>query len=522
MEGSIATAKKPKGSAVSRWYEQKALGFPQVRGNGVPRYGTTAMDTPDTTASTLISLAVRGLLQDYGEIVRAETLIQLLDALNARDRSVKIPQLIVRSERNRKYIQIIKETGGKVSTGIVCEDGREPEDYPGALMLLWKHREEQLQAAMVYFFWRDVDVGQVLNRLLLDYEPGEGTQKIAYEAWVKKVGAAEQLQEVFNGVRMGELGTDAIRNYCRHRTGQFIRTQSADNPKRRKVDVATADGHGDTLQQACDNFFANFQIRRIKFERERIAPNKADWLTPDQFLRLMWATFGLQWDHDANDWKKEWRIDDDGKPREYFLLAPAHQRERLRMMRRFLLVYLLTGTRYDVILKLRWGASTSHPCIDVENGKIYRAGTKEEVGQQKPRDESPILPMALYWLRKWAAADKGKSIWVIQQEDGSNYAGGSVWRWVDLMAENAGVPHFTAHCAKHTGITFLNGRGMTLKMLSVFFGTSPANTEKRYSHMDKHVHDAAVAAAEAAGLLKLKNLRPPLPMSVEALEGPKS
>lgn len=510
-----------KSSAVKRWYEAKKLGFPTLRGNGVPRYGMTT-DSPPVSASRLVTCAVRGMRDEGMTLKQCRTLVDVLDAMILYEGKFSIPYLKVRRDREPNYIQIIDEHGKPKTTHIICEKDKEPEDHPGALMQFWLKREEVLQDAMGRFSWQDVDVGHILNRLLLDYEPGEGTAVVTYEAWTKKVLAVEHLREKFDGVRAGDLGPEASREYCRHKTAQFIRSQSEDNENRRKTSLATADGHIDVLQQAMDRFFSRFQVRSIKFEREKMPKTTRAWLTPDQLTRLLWATLGLQWDTDANGWKHEWRVNDEGERKCFVLLDKKSRRKSLRMMRRFLLVYLLTGTRYDVILKLRWGKIDGAPCIDAENGKIYRAGDGEEVPGQKPREESPIIPMLLPYLRRWEKADRGISDWVIHQGEGSNYAGGSVWRPLQRLANNAGLPSFTAHVSKHSGATFLNKNGLTLRTLSIFFGTSAVNTERVYSHVDEFVHQAAVQDAEKAGLVKLSSLSPNLPRSLEARAGSES
>jgi integrase len=244
---------------------------------------------------------------------------------------------------------------------------------------------------------------------------------------------------------------------------------------------------------------------RFEFEMPAGYIEEVEALTWPEFRRILLACHGLVWDEKGGrdghgGWLTETYVDFYGTLRRRYVLADEALRRRGAVLARFLLIYCFTGTRYSQILKLRWRPSHTEPYIDFEHGEIVRDSRDGRVVTNKRRETSALLGLLFRMLERWFARDQkaGHDEYVIHKP-------GSAAPYVDLdytiaqFAARAGLPHFHAHMAKHTGVTMLASKGFTSAEIAALYSTTAAVIEATYTDLGKYFQHETVAKAETRG-----------------------
>jgi integrase len=155
---------------------------------------------------------------------------------------------------------------------------------------------------------------------------------------------------------------------------------------------------------------------------------------------------------------------------------------------RFILIGLYTGTRHEANLRMRWGVNSGGGWFDLDHRVMYRRG-EGETDTKKRRVPAPIPDRLLPHLKRW------RRITVLGPVE---YAGRLIAKerkgW-DRARQLAGLgDDVTPHTLKHTSITWMLQRGVPIRQVAGFVGTTEKVIEKHYGH---HSPDHLMAARTA-------------------------
>jgi integrase len=318
---------------------------------------------------------------------------------------------------------------------------------------------------------------------------------------------AEQLNELLAGRRLGELDGSALgEEYWEFRGGQQIKTQlkCEEMDKRKNAAFASACAHLRTLTQAIILVCKRGRVARFEFDMPEGYIEEVEWLTWPEFVRILLAAKGLIWDPKENagrgGWKMETYVDARGRTRRRHVLVPRAQRRRSKMMIRFLWIYFCSGTRYSQILKMRWRPSNTEPYVDFDEKEIVRDSRLERMITNKRRETSAMLTVLLRQLEKYLEQDRRAGlVGNVVHQPGSIKPYTDVDHLIEEIAKRAGLPHFTAHMAKHSGVTHLASLGFTSAAIAGLYSTTADVIEATYTHLSKYFQHKVVAAADAKG-----------------------
>jgi integrase len=465
----------------------------------------------------LRDLTIRAL-HDCGESVRPSTATtDLIDHLANRSRGKRGVRgeihIGVRKAKGRNAMLMIVDGNKRKGIGIPFIEGLAPIDHPHAKIELQIYKDEKRREAYGKVDWRLLPMEDMLQIFLDDYSKRNPRRALEMSVHV------DQLNDLLAGRLLGNFLIDFGEEYAVYRMAQQIKTQAKDVAEEDKILVSfgTACAHLQTLNQALIYYCRKERIARIEFDMPKGYLEEVEYLNWDQWTRLLLAAKGLVWDPNGDGegkpgWRKELRTDASGRTRLRFVLLPPEKRTRLKMMIRFLLIYFYTGTRYSQILKLRWNESTTEPYIDFVEKRIVRDSVQARVITNKRRETSALLTVILRQLQKWRAADAALGIdkFVIHKPGVARE-----YVWVDGMiktiAQNAGLPHFTSHMSKHSGVTRLAAKGFTLSEIAALYSTTVEVLQCTYTHLDYVFQREAVAAADARGLDKMGAFAPANP-----------
>jgi integrase len=200
-------------------------------------------------------------------------------------------------------------------------------------------------------------------------------------------------------------------------------------------------------------------------------PPRERHLSQPEIVRLLWAALGF-WKDQHGMWQRErgvplWakggKITYEGPPRHLY---------------RFILIALMTGTRFDAITRLRWDKTDEDGWFDLDNGIIYRRGDGEAI-TNKRRNPAPIPPRLMRHLRRWKAMGS-KSGYVIEYRGQPVHKIRSSWK---AARKRAGLgPEVTPHILKHTCITWLLHKGHSTARVAAFTSTSEDIIQRVYGH----------------------------------------
>ena len=262
--------------------------------------------------------------------------------------------------------------------------------------------------------------------------------------------------------------------YVKHRTGQEIRHGATG----RKVSDQTARRELELLSAAIGYYDKEYHLtRRPAVVLPEKAESQREALTRKEAARLLWASMGWSWD--GAHW-----------------IRPSTCARSNRMhMRRFILIGLYTGSRADVIKRLRWSESLADPWVDLDAGIIYRRGRGERESRTKRRPLVKLPRRLLAHMRRWQAIDAKAERATVLHFGGAEV--GSVRTGFAGCGASAGLPPtVTPHWLRHTAATWLMEAGVDTWEASGYLGMTAATLEKHYGH---HRPDHQSAARKALG-----------------------
>lgn len=262
--------------------------------------------------------------------------------------------------------------------------------------------------------------------------------------------------------------------YVAHRTAQPIRhgetgrTVSAQTARRELEFLSAAIGYWDGEHHL---------TRRPAVILPEKPESNRDALSRKQAGALLWAAMG--WDREGSGWKR----------------PSTNARTNRKHLRRFILIGLYTGSRSDVIKRLRWSESLHDPWVDLDSGIIYRRGRGEQESRTKRRPLVKLPRRLLAHMRRWAKADEKAG------RDTVLHFGGEAVRSVRTgfagCVAGAGLPpEVTPHWLRHTAATWLMERNVETWEAAGYLGMTAATLEAHYGH---HRPDHQSAARKAMG-----------------------
>lgn len=182
------------------------------------------------------------------------------------------------------------------------------------------------------------------------------------------------------------------------------------------------------------------------------------------------------------------------QPRERFL-TPAEMCRLISATRgmehltRFVILGLYTGTRSSAILSLGWKPHKDGGYVDLENGVLYRkAAGARETNKRQPKVK--IAPILLERLKRWRAASSG--LYIVEWE---GRGVDSVKRsWATARARAGLSDDVTPHTLRHSFVTRLLHRGVSLYDAAEMAGMSARMAERVYGHHSLEFQEKAAKA----------------------------
>jgi integrase len=262
--------------------------------------------------------------------------------------------------------------------------------------------------------------------------------------------------------------------YTKHRTSQPIRHGDTG----RTVSDQTARRELEMLSAAIGYYDKEYHLtRRPTVVLPEKAESHRDALTRADAAKLLKAALGYRLK--GKVWE---RLD-------------RAQRGNRRHMARFLLIGLYTGSRSDVVKRLRWTESLTDPWVDLDKGVIYRRGRDERDSATKRRPLVKLPRRLASHMARWKKADEKKGRATVLHFAGEEV--GSVRRAFASCVADAGLSGaVTPHWLRHTAATWLMERGVDTWEASGYLGMTAATLEKHYGH---HRPDHQSAARKALG-----------------------
>lgn len=184
---------------------------------------------------------------------------------------------------------------------------------------------------------------------------------------------------------------------------------------------------------------------------------RPDWLTRDEFARLLWAL---------------WR------------------QKRSKHAARLALCQFYTGSRPRTVARTTWARRADGPWVDLEQEIWWRSGD-DELETVKKRRPHVIPERLVAHLRRWKRIHGGTYIAETARDPGQ-----PVWdigKALEGAAVRAGVKRITPHTLKHTSITLFIQSGGSAEDASDYFSTSIETIQSNYwHHSPKHQARAKV------------------------------
>ena len=173
------------------------------------------------------------------------------------------------------------------------------------------------------------------------------------------------------------------------------------------------------------------------------------------------------------------------------LLKTAESDPKTEHLGRFIRIAVITGTRSQSLLGLRFTAHTQGGWVDTERGIMYRRADGEvETKKRKPPIQIP-RPL-LEDLRRWERID-GPAGWVVNFR--GNRVGSIKTAWNHTL-KRSGIERCTPHDLRRTAITWAMQRGADKWDAAGFFGVSLDVLERVYGHHHPDHMQSAVRAME--------------------------
>lgn len=365
-------------------------------------------------------------------------------------RSAKPPRLYLREHTGREPMYVILDRGREISTG--CGVGSESQaEAFFAKYLAEKHRTD----------WRDRDpshvpVADVIAIYAKEIAPGHAHPELAGFH-------IPPLIDHFGSLSCWDVNEGSCRAY--------VAARMAGLNNRRKVKIGTARRELVTLAAAMTYAYRSRRLTKpIHVWLPREDEPRDRWLTRHEAARLIAGALGFKTiETDSSGRVTKWRRD--CKPQ--FHVA------------RFILIALLTGTRHEAVLKLRWGVNSVSGWVDLENGVLYRRGQGEQ-NTKKRRIPAPLNERLLPHLRRWrrmTTVGPCEYLGELTQRQKRGFA---------RAREYAGLGNeVTPHVLKHTCCTWMLQEGVSTYQVARYVGTTEAVISRIYGHHSpEHLSDA--------------------------------
>lgn len=153
----------------------------------------------------------------------------------------------------------------------------------------------------------------------------------------------------------------------------------------------------------------------------------------------------------------------------------------------FILLAIYTGRRRDAILSLEWTPSMTGGHVDLERGIIdFRPLGRSET--KKRRGQIPI-PARLIGLLRGA---RRRTVRYVIEDAGQPV--GSIKKSLASAGRRAGIEGVHPHLLKHTAVTWLARRGVSMEDVSLYTDTTVETLRRVYRQHDPAMHAAVLAA----------------------------
>lgn len=258
--------------------------------------------------------------------------------------------------------------------------------------------------------------------------------------------ARQHLVEHFGKMAPAEIRPGDVRAYARKRAAGEIGRRSASSTVRRELVVLVA-----ALNHAVkEHRLARNDVPHIKLPPEGKARQR--WLTDDEMARLFTAT------------------------------ARDRPGGRLSRVERWLHLAYFTGRRKEAIETLTWAR------VDWTLG-VIDFDVPGRVLTKKRRGVVPMHPKLRACMERAERERGDDAVYVLDHP-------GSIRKALATLATRAGVEGVTPHVLKHTAITHMLRRGVSVWDVAGATATSAATIQRVYG---KHVPESQRAAIEALG-----------------------
>ena len=368
-------------------------------------------------------------------------------------RRSKGPRLYCRERKGREAVWVILDGQNEISTGCGPSDRRDAEEALAGYIAK-KHRPD----------WRNSHPTEVVVADVLAYY---GTNRAPELAHPELVGYhIVPLLEHFGSLTCWQINSESCRAYVDKRmAGELGRSVKSGTARRELV----------TLSAALT--FA-FKERKLSLPVSVSLPAELEprqrWLRRNEAAVLIAGALGIT------------AVAFDIKSRKPVIWARMFQPSY--HVARFILIGLYTGTRHGANLNMRWGVNSKGGWFDLDHGVMYRRG-EGEADTNKRRVPAPIPKRLLPHLKRWRRMTMLGPV---------EYAGRLILKerrgW-DRARELAFLgDDVTPHTLKHTCITWMLQRGVPIRQVAGFVGTTEKVIEKHYGHHSPDYLDAARTA----------------------------
>lgn len=294
----------------------------------------------------------------------------------------------------------------------------------------------------------------------------------ARDEWLRRVRSANRSASAFIGYR---IALDDLLDYLE-------RSNRMDAAFREETIVAYLDDYRRRSRPADATYYRRFTLLRRFFRwlsRRANVPDpfadleppgkpqqEADWLTPEEFSRLLAA-------------------------------ASSPSRRRLSMAERdrlILLTLVATGLRRSELLDLNWSdldLDSDRPSLLVRLGK-----------GGKPRRQPLVPALAEELVKRRVALTPGAGDPVFCGAQGKRLQRSILGVIIRDAAERAAIDkRVTAHTLRHTAATWLRQNTGDARLVAAYLGHADLSTVSRYAHVaPAELHSAADAIAATGGL----------------------
>lgn len=385
-------------------------------------------------------------------------------------------RLIVRTPRgpNGKPMYYVKRPGQQaVSTGLRVQDVKEVEKLVQLLTM------QDMAVRMGHINPNTVPIDVVISFWIGASRPVAGASHREWKRYRDSIAKWKMLRYFLKGKTFGDLDQEMCRKYIAWRLGETDVVPGLDGPRPcPKVCGSLSTVHGDL--KLLDQAIQMFKVKhRLASAPTVFVPPKSGkrivWLTPDEVKRIAYAILGYIWDHGTNWWATVQVVDEEtGETKVRLVRRAGRERAVRRILFRFLMIGVMTGTRHTALINLRWTPDADHGYFDLENGIIHRAGHAANPQDGKPRMSSYVPGKLLRWLRCWSAADRARGIdHVIHKLDGTGYRSSVGDLWNAVVADAGLGADVVPHVMRHTCATWLKLKRIPVQLAADFIGMHP-------------------------------------------------